>query len=123
MMTDDGLKALATLPRLRHLRLTGPFTDRGVQDLASLPSLKVLWLESPNVSEEALGHLAQSKSLERLCVPWLDRITDRSHDASEVDAQAQGPRRRRCLEPGRRRGDVGLSDRTSKCSPSRAVPL
>lgn len=78
MMTDEGLKALATLPKLRHLRLSGPFTDRGVKDLASLPSLKVLWLESPNVSEEALGHLAQSKSLERLCVPWLDRITDRA---------------------------------------------
>ena len=78
MMTDEGLKALATLPRLRHLRLTGPFTDRGVQDLASLPSLKVLWLESPNVSEEAWGILPQCRSLERLCVPWLDRITDRA---------------------------------------------
>lgn len=77
-MTDDGLKALATLPKLRHLRLTGPFTDRGIQYLASLPSLKVLWLESPNVSEESLRHLVQSRSLERLCVPWLDRITDRS---------------------------------------------
>ncbi|MEN6333658.1 MAG: hypothetical protein ABFE01_05315 [Phycisphaerales bacterium] len=78
MMTDNGLKALATLPRLRHLRLAGPFTDRGVQILASMPSLKVLWLESPNVTEESLRYLAQSPSLERLCVPWLDRITDRS---------------------------------------------
>lgn len=77
-MTDDGLKALATLPKLRHLRLTGPFTDRGVQYLASLPSLQVLWLESPKVTEESLRHLAQSRSLERLCVPWLDRITDRN---------------------------------------------
>jgi hypothetical protein len=76
MMTDDGLKALATLPKLRHLRLHGPFTDRGVQYLASMPSLKVLWFESPNVTEESLRHLAQSRSLERLCVPWLDRITD-----------------------------------------------
>jgi hypothetical protein len=78
MMTDEGLKALATLPKLRHLRLTGPFTNRGIQYLASIPTLKVLWLESPNVSEEALRHLAQSPSLERLCVPWLDRITDRA---------------------------------------------
>jgi len=78
MMTDNGLKALASLPKLRHLRLAGPFTDRGVQALASMPSLKVLWLESPNVTEESLRYLAQSKSLERLCVPWLDRITDRS---------------------------------------------
>jgi len=78
MMTDEGLKALATLPKLRHLRLTGPFTDRGVAYVASLPSLKVLWLESPNVTEETLGHLAQCESLERLCVPWLDRITDHS---------------------------------------------
>jgi hypothetical protein len=78
MMTDEGLKALATLPKLRHLRLTGPFTDRGVEYLAALPSLKVLWLESPKVTEETLGHLAQCESLERLCVPWLDRITDRA---------------------------------------------
>jgi hypothetical protein len=77
-MTDDGLKALATLPKLRHLRLTGPFTDRGIQALASIPTLKVLWLESPKASEESLKYLAQSPSLERLCVPWLDRITDRS---------------------------------------------
>jgi len=30
LMTDEGLKALTTLPRLRYLRLCGPFTDKGL---------------------------------------------------------------------------------------------
>ena len=88
-MTDDGLKALASLPRLRRLRLTGPFARTSAsQILASMPSLKVLWLESPNVTEESLRYLAQSQSLERLCVPWLDRITDRSMTSLRLDAPA-----------------------------------
>jgi len=77
MMTDEGLKALATLPRLRHLRLSGPFTDRGLAYLAALPSLKALWLETPRATEEGLRQLAQCKTLERLCVPWYDTITER----------------------------------------------
>jgi len=78
MMTDDGLKVLATLPKLRHLRLSGPFTDRGLAYLAAAPSLKAMWLETPRATEEGLRHLSRIASLERLCVPWLDRITDRS---------------------------------------------
>ena len=77
MMTDEGLKALATLPKLRHLRLSGPFTDKGWAYLAALPSLKVLWLETPNATEEGLRYLARTGSLERLCLPYLDRISDR----------------------------------------------
>ncbi len=77
MMTDEGLKVLATLPRLRHLRLSGPFTDKGLAYLAALPSLKALWLETPRATEEGLWQLAQCKSLERLCVPWYDTITAR----------------------------------------------
>jgi hypothetical protein len=75
-MTDEGLKALATLPQLRHLRLTGPFTDKGLSYLAALPSLKALWLETPRATDEGLRQIAQCKSLERLCVPWADTITD-----------------------------------------------
>jgi len=78
MMTDDGLKVLATLPKLRHLRLSGPFTDRGLAYLAAAPSLKAMWLETPRATEEGLRHLSKIGSLERLCVPWLDHITDRS---------------------------------------------
>ena len=77
MMTDEGLRSLGTLPKLRHLRLSGPFTDKGLAYLIALPSLKALWLETPNTTEEGLRHLAQCQSLERLCVPWLDTITDR----------------------------------------------
>ena len=77
LMTDEGLKALATLPTLRHLRLSGPFTDRGLAYLAAAPSLKALWLETPRATEEGLRSLAQIASLERLCLPYLDQITDR----------------------------------------------
>jgi hypothetical protein len=76
MMTDEGLKVLATLPRLRHLRLSGPFTDQGLAHLATAPSIKALWLETPRATEEGLRHLAQIGSLERLTVPWLDQITE-----------------------------------------------
>lgn len=75
-MTDEGLKALATLPRLRHLRLSGPFTDKGLSYLAATPALKVLWLEAPRTTEEGLRSLAQIATLERLCLPYLDQITE-----------------------------------------------
>ena len=78
MMTDEGLKALATLPTLRHLRLSGPFTDKGLAYLAAAPSIKVMWLETPKATEDGLRELAQIKTLERLTVPWLDLITHRS---------------------------------------------
>lgn len=78
MMTDEGLKALATLPRLRHLRLSGPFTDQGLAYLATAPSIKAMWLETPRATEDGLRHLSQIPSLERLTVPWLDLITHRS---------------------------------------------
>jgi hypothetical protein len=78
MMTDEGLKVLTTLPRLRHLRLSGHFTDRGLAYLAAAPAIKTLWLETPRATEEGLQSLAQIRSLERLTVPWLDHITHRS---------------------------------------------
>ena len=78
MMTDEGLKALATLPRLRHLRLSGPFTDQGLAYLAAAPAIKAMWLETPRATEEGLRHLSQIPSLERLTVPWLDLVTHRS---------------------------------------------
>jgi hypothetical protein len=78
MMTDEGLKALATLPKLRHLRLSGPFTDKGLAYLAAAPSLKVMWLETPSATEKGLRELTQIKTLERLTIPWLDLITPRS---------------------------------------------
>ena len=77
MMTDEGLKVLATLPKLRHLRLSGPFTDKGLAYLAAAPALKAMWLETPRATEEGLRHLARIASLERLTVPWLDQISER----------------------------------------------
>ena len=76
-MSNDGLKALTQLPALRHLRLTGPFTDRAMMHLAAAPALRVLWLDTTNVTDAGLQRLSQSKSIERLCLHWLDKITDR----------------------------------------------
>jgi hypothetical protein len=78
MMTDEGLRGLAALPKLRHLRLSGPFTDRGLAYLAAAPSIKAMWLETPKATEDGLRELSQIKTLERLTVPWLDLITHRS---------------------------------------------
>jgi len=84
LMTDEGLKVLTTLPRLRYLRLCGPFTDKGLAYLAAAPALKAIWLETPKATEEGLRALSQIKTLERLMVPWLDRITPRSLESLQA---------------------------------------
>jgi len=67
---DDGL-----MPSV--VRLTGPFTDSAMTHLAAMPVLRVLWLDTTNVTDAGLQWLSQSKSIERLCLHWLDKITDR----------------------------------------------
>ncbi len=76
-MTDDGLEVLTRLNRLWHVRLgaESPFTDRAMVHLAALPSLKTLWLDTHNVGDEGLRLLSRSRSLERLNLHWLDRIS------------------------------------------------
>jgi len=78
MVTNEGLKTLAALPKLRSLRLAGQFTNQGLAYLAAAPSLKTLWLDTPRATEQGLGSLAQIQSLERLYVPWLDQVTNQS---------------------------------------------
>jgi Leucine-rich repeat (LRR) protein len=89
-MSNDGLKALTQLPALRHLRLTGPFTDSAMTHLAAMPALRVLWLDTTNVTDAGLQRLSQSKSIERLCLHWLDKITDRGVAHLRNMAQLKG---------------------------------
>ena len=119
MMTDDGLKALATLPRLRHLRLTGPFTDRGIRHLAVAAFAEGALAGEP----ERFGGGAGAPCPMQVAGAAVRALAGSDHrprhDASEVDAQTQGSRRRRCLEPGCRRGDVGLSIEPRSARPQR----
>ncbi|MCC6929297.1 MAG: hypothetical protein IT359_09935 [Gemmatimonadaceae bacterium] len=57
-VSDDGVRALAALPGLRQLDLSGTsVTDDGLQLLASLPSLETLSLAWTRVTDAGLGGL------------------------------------------------------------------
>jgi hypothetical protein len=58
-ITDDGLRHLAHLPRLRHLNLGGcPVSDRGMGVLRRLPALESLSLVWTRVTDVGAAHLA-----------------------------------------------------------------
>ena len=66
-ITDDGLKAIAALPGLRHLSLSSRIvTDVGITHLKGLPHLEHLVLRATEVGDEALKHLAGIPTLTRL---------------------------------------------------------
>ncbi|MBI2825595.1 MAG: hypothetical protein HYX69_13005 [Planctomycetia bacterium] len=66
-ITDDGLKSLAHLTRLKRLRLPGRgVTDAGLQHLAPLAALETLSLPSANVTGDGLAALAGAKKLKEL---------------------------------------------------------
>jgi Leucine-rich repeat (LRR) protein len=68
-ITDDGLSALANMPRLRKLRLSqfSQVTDAGLAVLARLPELRELQLVSlPKITDDGLRHLAELTKLEKL---------------------------------------------------------
>jgi len=63
-LTDDGLRYLARLPRLRHLTLTGcGITDRGLQVLRRLPALESVVLSWTPISDAGVVHLAECEQL------------------------------------------------------------
>jgi hypothetical protein len=66
-ITNDGLKAIATLPGLRRLSLSSTvITDAGMVHLKALPHLEHVELRATEVSDETLKHLAEIKTLTRL---------------------------------------------------------
>lgn len=69
-INDRSLAVIDALPQLRHVSISyGQLTDTGLKTLARLPALKQLWLsELSGLTEEGLGELAQSRSLQEIHV-------------------------------------------------------
>jgi hypothetical protein len=66
-LTDDGVRHLARLPRLRHLNLMGcGITDRGLDVLRRLPVLETLVLTWTPITDAGAGHLAACGNLRRV---------------------------------------------------------
>jgi Leucine Rich Repeat (LRR) protein len=63
-VTDAGLRHLARLPRLRHLKLTGcNITDRGLGVLRHLPALESIVASWTPVTDAGAAHLAACEQL------------------------------------------------------------
>jgi hypothetical protein len=63
-VTDAGLRHLARLPRLQHLKLTGcNITDRGLEVLRDLPALESIVLSWLPITDAGASHLAGCEQL------------------------------------------------------------
>jgi len=70
-LTDDGLRHLARLPRLKHLDVSGTaITDRGLAVLRHLPALETLSLAGTRITDEGAVHLAHCHELRRVDLAW-----------------------------------------------------
>ena len=66
-LSDDGLRHLARLPRLRHLNLAGcPITDRGLEVLRRLPALETLNLAWTAITDAGVASLAACEHLKKV---------------------------------------------------------
>lgn len=65
--TDEGLKVIPRLPRLREFQLTGEnITAAGLAHLADHPTLETLWLHLMPLGEKEAAAVARVRRLERL---------------------------------------------------------
>ena len=72
-VTDEGLRHLAKLPRLRVLNLSKTsITDRGLRVLRDLPALESLSVSLTGITDEGAAHLAACPAL-RSRGPRVDR--------------------------------------------------
>ncbi|HEV8214187.1 MAG TPA: hypothetical protein VGP95_00085, partial [Gemmatimonadaceae bacterium] len=70
-VTDDGLRLLGQLPRLKRLALGGTsITDRGLEALRHLPALENLSLAGTAITDAGARELAHCHALERLDLGW-----------------------------------------------------
>jgi hypothetical protein len=70
-LTDDGIRHLARLPRLRHLDVSGTaITDRGLAVLRDLPALETLALGMTRITDEGVAHLAHCHELQEVNLIW-----------------------------------------------------
>ena len=77
-VTEDGLRAVAGLPRLRRLGLCGAnVTDQGLGHLGAMRGLKELEVfKCPNVTDQGLRHLEALSQLESLDLRGCPKVTD-----------------------------------------------
>ena len=70
-LTDEGVRHLSRLPRLKHLDLGGTaITDRGLQALRGLSALETLSLAGTHITDEGLAHLAHCHQLRQINLSW-----------------------------------------------------
>ena len=75
-ITDEGLKHLRMLRKLRSLHLERTaVTDKGIAQLAELANLEYLNLYGTKVGDRGLRHLAKLKKLRSLYL-WQTEVTD-----------------------------------------------
>jgi hypothetical protein len=72
-LTDDGIRHLARLKKLRHLNLsqTG-ITDRGLEVMRELPALELLSLVMTAVTDAGMANLAECRALRQLNLMWTN---------------------------------------------------
>ena len=81
-LSDANIAALATLPKLKQLNISGPITDQSLQHIAQHTNLTHLTLADTNITDAGLLHLAQLKRLTHLTIwespvegPGLQHLT------------------------------------------------
>lgn len=101
-LTDDGLRHLARLSRLKHLDVSHTaITDRGLEVLRDLPGLETISLGMTRITDDGAAHLAHCHELERVNLAWT-----RTGDGA-LRALA-GKRRLRSLSSGGLVTDAGI---------------
>ena len=71
--TGNGLKALATLPKLKKLRLTATsVTDADVPILTQFLALRELELMCTKITDEAIDDLSKLRNLQKLRIAYTE---------------------------------------------------
>ncbi|MDB4913615.1 MAG: leucine-rich repeat cysteine-containing subtype [Gemmatimonadetes bacterium] len=73
LFTDDGMRLLARMPKLRALHVGGTaITDRGLEVLRELPDLETLSMTMTTVTDAGMKHLSHCEKLQRVELSWTN---------------------------------------------------
>lgn len=111
-ITDDALRHLRKIPRLRTLKIPlATITDAGIAHLAGHPKLENLWLLDTQVTDEGLVHLKSLPSLKVLNAGkrGFDRKNPPITEAATVQLKEVKSLEHLSL-PGDALGDTGLAN-------------
>lgn len=85
MISDDGMKILATLPDLMHLRVRiSIISDRGLGHLLGCENLRILNLPNSQLTDEGIMSLRQLPRLRQLRIGG-DSVTELSYSIATLD--------------------------------------